>query len=151
VDGKPLAPTIREQIALLTQPQRVPSPFIDEMMALTTPSTPSMLSAPPLQLKKVTSSELGEPLSTRIKNAITVYDLVTQYANINLDAQGRGLCPFHEDEHTSFGVNITGNYWHCWAGCGGGSVIDFWMKWRELHGQSGDFKETIKDLVQRLF
>jgi len=31
----------------------------------------------------------------------------------------------------SFGVSDTGNYWHCFAGCGGGTVIDLWIKWRE--------------------
>jgi hypothetical protein len=41
-----------------------------------------------------------------------------------------GLCPFHDDHHPSFGVNDEGNYWNCFAGCGGGSGIDFWTKWR---------------------
>ena len=35
-----------------------------------------------------------------------------------------GRCPFHDDHRPSFGVNAEGNYWHCFAGCGGGSVID---------------------------
>jgi len=42
-----------------------------------------------------------------------------------------GLCPFHDDHHLSFGVNEEGNYRHCLAGCGGGSVIDSWMRWRK--------------------
>ena len=38
-------------------------------------------------------------------------------------AAGRGCGLI--DLHPSFGVNTEGNYWHCFAGCGGGSVIDF--------------------------
>lgn len=24
------------------------------------------------------------------------------------------------------------NYWSCFAGCGGGTIIDFWMRWSAL-------------------
>ncbi|MHA2433799.1 MAG: CHC2 zinc finger domain-containing protein, partial [Candidatus Thorarchaeota archaeon] len=43
------------------------------------------------------------------------------------------------------GVNDEGNYWHCFAGYGGGSVIDFWMNWREC-----DFTTAIKELAEML-
>jgi DNA primase len=35
------------------------------------------------------------------------------------------LCQFHYDHNPSFGVNDAEYCWHCFAGCGGGSVIDF--------------------------
>jgi hypothetical protein len=58
-------------------------------------------------------------------------EFVSQYVDLKPTARGAiGLCPFHDDHHPSFGVNDEGNYWHCFAGCGGGSVIDFWMKWQ---------------------
>jgi DNA primase len=65
---------------------------------------------------------------------------------VQLDARNTGFCPFHDDQVRSFGVNDSGNFWHCFAGCGGGSVIDFWMKWRTKHGQDGSFTETVRDL-----
>jgi DNA primase len=52
------------------------------------------------------------------------------------------LCPFHNDQHPSLGVNAEKNYWYCFAGCGGGSVIDFWMKWRGC-----DFKTAVTELA----
>jgi hypothetical protein len=44
---------------------------------------------------------------------------------------GIGHCPFHDDEHMSFSVNKRGNYWHCFAGCGGGEIGQFKKKWKE--------------------
>ena len=58
---------------------------------------------------------------------------------------GAGLCPFHEDQHMSFSVNAERNYWHCFSGCGGGSIIDFWMKWQDC-----DFKTAVKELAVML-
>jgi DNA primase len=56
-----------------------------------------------------------------------------------------GRCPFHEDRKPSFGVNGEGNYWQCFAGCGGGSVIDFWMKWKGI-----EFPQAVKGLTEIL-
>ncbi len=41
-----------------------------------------------------------------------------------------GLCRFDDDHNPSFRVNDKSNYWNCWTGCSGGSVVDFWIKWR---------------------
>jgi DNA primase len=82
-------------------------------------------------------------LSERIKASVSVYDFVGQY--VELSPNGRGLCPFHNDQHASFAVDIDQNYWHCFAGCGGGSVIDFWMK-----RQGCDFTTAIHDLADML-
>jgi DNA primase len=71
-------------------------------------------------------------VSEKIKASVTVLEFVSQYVDLKPTESGAvGLCPFHDDHRPSFGVNDEGNYWHCFAGCGGGSVIDFWMKWRE--------------------
>jgi DNA primase len=73
----------------------------------------------------------GVTLSERIKASVAVLEFVSQYVDLKPTASGAvGLCPFHDDHHPSFGVNEEGNYGNCFAGCGGGSVIDFWMKWR---------------------
>jgi DNA primase len=54
-----------------------------------------------------------------------------------------GLCPFHDDRYPSFGVNKEGSLWHCFAGCGGGSVIDFYMRLRGC-----DFTEAVTELAE---
>jgi DNA primase len=54
-----------------------------------------------------------------------------------------GRCPFHEDRKASFGVNREGNYWHSFAGCGRGTIIDFWMKWRDIN-----FSIAIRELSE---
>lgn len=146
-DDKLLSPTIRQQMALLADPMFVPQNFISEICAEVPEMTPRLPHPSPL-LPKVRSNS-GETLSERLKNAIRVYDFVRQY--IELDQFGKGLCPFHDDHIQSFQVNIEANYWSCYAGCGGGSIIDFAMKWRIAHGQDGSFTATIKDLAQELF
>jgi len=88
--------------------------------------------------------ETGDlPVWEKVKQAITVRQLIEQYVDLN--AKGIGKCPFHDDINPSFSVNEKENYWNCFSGCGGGSVIDFWMKMNDL-----DFKEAIDDLVERL-
>lgn len=42
--------------------------------------------------------------------------------------EASALCPFHDDEHPSFSVNLDTGLWHCHAGCGGGDVYSFVMK-----------------------
>lgn len=68
---------------------------------------------------------------------------VTRY--VPLSEKGRGLCPFHDDQASSFAVNDEGNYWSCFAGCGGGSIIDFWMR-----RQNCDFQTAIRELATML-
>ncbi|MBZ0283150.1 MAG: hypothetical protein K8L97_20600 [Anaerolineae bacterium] len=142
--GEPLAPTIREQIAILATPERVPQTFIDHILS-SAPEAKPVFPTPRFQRKNVIT---GDTPSERIKNRVSVYDFVSQY--VELDQSGRGLCPFHDDHVQSFSVNQQDNYWNCFAECGkpsGGSVIDFWMRWRETHGESADFKLTIVELI----
>jgi hypothetical protein len=143
-DGEPLAPTIRQQIALLATPARVPDAFITQILAETPVTSPP---SQPVEFSK-TTIRTGETLSGRIKSAISVQDFVGRY--VALDERGRGLCPFHDDQVLSFQVNRDANFWSCYAGCGGGSVIDFWMKWRAKHGQDGSFTPTVKELAALL-
>jgi DNA primase len=86
-------------------------------------------------------------VSEKIKARVTVLEFVSQYVELKPAASGAiGLCPFHDDHHPSFGVNTEGNYWHCFVGCGGGSVIDFWMKWQKC-----DFATAVRELAEMLF
>ncbi len=143
LDGQPLAPTIREQIQLLTHPERVPAVFVSEVL-----SRLSQEAFSPPERQSSEAVDPNQPLSDRLKQTISVYDYVAQY--VDLDERGRGHCPFHADHHKSLGVNRESNYWHCFAGCGGGSLIDFAMLWREKQGEDDSFTATIKALAGTL-
>lgn len=143
LDNKPLALSIRQQMTILTNPHRVPADYIKEVL-----SQIEVLPSTPPTFEKITAKD-GTSLSERIKRSISVVEFVGRY--VELDSRGRGLCPFHDDHHHSFQVHSGKNFWHCYAGCGGGSLIDFWMKWRKSYGQDSSFKATITDLAQMLF
>jgi hypothetical protein len=134
-DFKPIAPSLTEQIRRLCAPETVPESFLAARLALQ--------SGAPKKAVLGSSENPKLTLSERIKASVSVYDFVSQY--VELSPTGRGKCPFHDDQRASFAVNAEGNYWYCFAGCGGGSIIDFWMK---LKGY--DFKEAVKDLSKRL-
>ncbi|MCA0456145.1 MAG: hypothetical protein LCI00_19360 [Chloroflexi bacterium] len=142
-DGHPLAPTVREQMKILTSPKRVPQTFIDQILAVAPEAKPIFPTKPYIPRPK--NRIVGDTLSERIKNRISVYDFISQYIEIN--ERGFGYCPYHDDQKMSFGVNQEHNFWNCFACETGGSVIDFWMKWRALHGQDPDFRKTMIDLI----
>lgn len=141
--GKPLAPTIRAQLHLLTDPARVPAAFVQDVIL-----RGSHVDHQPVEVAIPLERPEGDQLSNRIKATINVYDFVSQY--VDLDEKGLGHCPFHDDNHKSLSVHISENYWHCFAGCGGGSVIDFAMQWRDMLGEDGSFTATIKALADAL-
>ncbi len=144
VTGQPIATTIREQIFWLTEPIRLTRMYIDRILPRS-PQGKLKILTPEF---KPRAPVAGDTLSETIKNTISVEEFVRQY--VELDQQGKGHCPFHDDQVKSFQVNTGRNYWNCYAGCGGGSVINFWMKWRETHSQDGSFTATIKDLREIL-
>jgi hypothetical protein len=136
--GDHLAPTIREQIKLFSAPQTVPEAAFR--------AYPSFLSSQEETALKKPLEAPADMVSEKIKNRVTVLEFISQYVDLKPTASGAvGLCPFHDDEHPSFGVNDEENYWNCFAGCGGGSVIDFWMKWKGC-----DFTTAITELAEML-
>jgi len=146
-NGTPLAPSIQEQLILLAAPQLVPQEFINAVVARS-PEERQVAPSPTFEKVKEVA---GEKLSDRLVARVSVFDFISQF--VHLDSRGMGYCPFHQDEHKSFQVNIQKNYWNCYAtgsGCGGGSLIHFWQKWREVHGYDPSFKETVTELAQML-
>lgn len=133
--GAPLAPTLREQIMMLQAPQTVPERLFSHYAEYAAAPAPrpvfEAVDAP------------GEHVSDRLKAAISCRDFIASY--VELTPNGRGKCPFHDDQVASFSVNDAENYWHCFAGCGGGSIIDFWMRWRNT-----DFLAAINELAEML-
>jgi hypothetical protein len=135
-NGISLASSIREQIYALKTPEAVPEAAFEAYRSFVPPQPAVAVAEPP--------EELTSTVSERIKASVTVLEFVSQYVDLKPTASGAvGLCPFHDDHHPSFGVNAEGNYWNCWAGCGGGSVIDFWMQWRKC-----DFTTAIRELAE---
>lgn len=133
--GEPIAATLSEQIRILSAPERVPESMFEAYRAvmLEKPQEPA--------LQALSGAE--ETLSAQIKSRVTAYEFIRQY--VDLSPSGRGLCPFHDDHHESFSVNLENNYWNCFAGCGGGSIIDFWMKLQDC-----DFATAVKQLAEQL-
>jgi hypothetical protein len=134
-EGSPLAKTLIDQIHLLSAPRTVPIGAI-AYYRNTASKQPQKAEIKPAEAPSGTLSE-------RIKASVPVLDFVVQY--VELSPSGRGLCPFHDDQRSSFSVNAEQNYWSCFAGCGGGSIIDFWMKWRKC-----DFKNAVRELASKL-
>jgi hypothetical protein len=126
----------REQLAVLSNPQKIP---ISEIMKY-------QYQEPERKRPALIINPGGEaqdlPLWEKVKRQIPVRELVEQYVDLN--AKGTGRCPVHDDEVPSFSVNEKENYWNCFSGCGGGSVIDFWMKLNNM-----DFPEALHDLAEK--
>lgn len=53
-----------------------------------------------------------------------------------------GNCPFHQESVPSFAIYPETNTWCCFAGCGGGDAISFYMKLNNC-----DFKEALEALA----
>ena len=131
----PLAASLAAQVQILSAPKTVPEDFIKRNLTRSPTTRPAPVSGG--------IEHSTKPLSERIKESISVRDFVSRY--VELSPTGRGKCPFHDDQQASFAVNADGNYWHCFAGCGGGSIIDFWMKL-----QGCDFTSAIHQLADIL-
>ena len=131
-DGLDLAPSLVEQIMILSSPKTVPYKLI-EKHKLERPAKPRRISE-------------GDNTWDRIKESVSATEFIGRYMVLKETASGAvGFCPFHEDNVPSFGVNEKGNFWNCFAGCGGGSVIDFWMLYRKI-----DFKTAVDELSEML-
>jgi hypothetical protein len=136
--GESRAPTVREQIHALSEPQTVPKDSFDAYREC----APSEALSSSIGLTENSESVVSE----RIKSSVTALEFISQYIDLRpITSGGVGRCPFHDDHRPSFGVNDEGNYWHCFSGCGGGSVIDFWMKWRGC-----DFTTAVTELAGML-
>jgi hypothetical protein len=53
------------------------------------------------------------------------------------------LCPFHREREASFSIYAAGSRWKCFAGCGGGSAVDFLRLARGL-SQADACRELIR-------
>ncbi len=144
LDDKPIAQTVRDQIRLLSEPDCISPDYLNHILS----KAPAWESPPPTKPFEKVEIPANVPLSEAIKGAVSVRAFVSNYVSLN--DKGIGLCPFHDDHESSFGVDDEGNYWSCFKGCGGGSIIDFWMMWRRKNGQDGSFTPSLLELRQLL-
>ena len=143
-DGRPLAPTLREQIVALKDAETVPEAVFEKFKGIGTDVGRKRRPAPAEALQgPVSTTDEDAPLSDQLKATIPVRQFVLRY--VELSPKGMGLCPFHDDTVDSFGVNDEGNFWHCFACDKGGSIIDFWMQYNDC-----DFQTAIKELAKML-
>ncbi len=119
----------RSQLEALSHPEVIPSADILKYQH-----------EEPVHARAATPVNRELPVWEKIKQRIPIGEMVSKY--VDLDSKGRGRCPFRDDQHPSFSVNFDEGYWHCFAGCGGGSVIDFWMKLNNM-----TFAEAVSDLA----
>ena len=153
-DGQPLAPTIREQIAILAAPPLVQLDFI---LAVVERYTQRIEEEQPPQVqnqKKYSpkSVDTSAPLSQQIKEAVSIDEYVERFGGVKLDRDLMGYCPFHDDQHKSFGVDLNSDPpgWHCFACNMGGSIIDFEMQMRRHRGLAHDFSTTLAEMAKVL-
>ena len=61
----------------------------------------------------------------------------------NGNAQAIGLCPFHNDTHASFSVNLTNGLYNCFACNAKGDVFKFYQDFKKV-----DFKTALKEIAE---
>ncbi len=135
--------TLQEQVDLLAHPMTVPLDFVEAHQYCPGPRSAAQHSAPgEIHFRQ----DGGETTWERVKKSISAYEFISQFVELKPTGSGYvGHCPFHDDQHPSFSVNPKGNYWHCFAGCGGGSIIDFWMAHEGI-----DFPTALSELEEML-
>jgi len=141
-NGQPLALTLREQIYLLENPETVPKETVEHLAYATKVIRKQSTGHVPKK-QKTETEKTPTPLFKQIKQAISVRDFIGQY--VDLSAAGTGLCPFHNDNVESFSVHDERNYWKCFACDKSGSIIDFWMYYRDC-----DFGTAVDQLAGML-
>lgn len=99
----PWGSTLREQLYALQSPDFVSGALLEPFKVSSSPETPKPLPQP---LHEATGY-----FSERLKSRVTVLEFISQYVDLKPNESGAiGLCPFHDDQHPSFGVNDKGNY-----------------------------------------
>ncbi|WP_342431096.1 CHC2 zinc finger domain-containing protein [Neobacillus sp. FSL H8-0543] len=86
-----------------------------------------------------------------IKNHLSIAEALDRYTDANLSKakiykkQFNICCPWHADKNPSLTIYTESNTWHCWAGCGGGDVINLVAKSKNVSNDEA-IKLLIKDL-----
>jgi len=121
--------SIKTQIMKLSAPETIPVDVIDQIQHH---EDPKSIYTPP------------KGSGVEFLKSIPLAQFIAQYVELRQVPSGFvGRCPFHDDRNPSFGINAAGNYWNCFAGCGGGDIFSFWEKYRDI-----DFKTALRELEE---
>ncbi len=145
LDGHDLAQRRRDQIVIVSNPERVSQEVIDGILSVA-PESKKVFEIDRKRLKRYSSDM---PPDVKIKRAVSPIDYISQY--VELDHTGRGLCPFHDDHRQSLKVYDDG--WHCFAGCEGNTIIDFYLKMRgysDLKVSPDDWKHELYLMMKQI-
>jgi hypothetical protein len=148
-----IAPTVREQLAMLIASPLVPRPFFDAVVSRSPVKRPLPQLSPTFLERQ---HYHGKHLSDRVKSVISVFDFVSRHPeySADLDRRGMGLCPFHDDHEDSFSAPPNETYWHCYACDIGGSIIDYqtqvMMRSGRYRGKATEFTDALKEVADLL-
>lgn len=145
LDGHDLAERRRDQLTILAHPERISQQIIDGLLR----AAPEIKKTFQIHSSGIRHYRDDLPPAVQIKQAISPYDFISQY--VDLDPTGKGLCPFHDDHRYSFKVYADG--WHCFAGCEGHTIIDFYIQWQgypSLKLASENWKAVLADMLNLL-
>ncbi len=138
-DGAWIAPTVREQIQLLSDHKSVPEDIFGAYATYGLETREKRVPRPSGVIYDSSDIE-------KVKKAVPLMEFIEAFVDLRPVASGAvGKCPFHDDHNPSFGVNKEGNYWQCFSGCGSGSIIDFWMKLKGI-----EFSQAVNELAELL-
>ena len=143
--GHDLADRRRDQLVLISSPQRLSQEATDRILA----AAPEIKPTFQIDTRRLRRYSVDMPPDERIKRAMSPLDYISQY--VELDHTGRGLCPFHDDHRQSLKVYEDG--WHCFAGCEGNTIIDFYIKWKgysSLTVSNEDWKQVLYEMMKQL-
>jgi len=73
-----------------------------------------------------------ESIFDKVKEKVTIKEVVERIGNLHLDRNGKALCPFHREKTPSFSIKKNENIFKCF-GCGErGDAIHFVAKLKEI-------------------
>ena len=93
---------------------------------------------------------------TKIKRATKLSAYVRRHGGVELHEEGEGRfrssCPIHGgDNESAFAIDDEKGYWTCFkkgAGCGSGSIIDFWIKTK--YGPEAEVRTHLNEAKESL-
>ena len=142
-----------ERLAKKYFPSEFPEKLPEELPEESSEGFPEELKEDALHISPAEAEEEPEGSSDNDLDRIKKHDLrkyLKDRYGIELDAGGRGLCPFHDDHHPSFNVYLDSNgseiwLWKCFTCNISGTVIDFVMRKEEI-----SLEEAVRRLKEEL-
>ena len=98
-----------------------------------------------IEYGKPSTNRLPQKWRERLPDPATYYAAhVPKLSRPNATGWAQGTCPLHDDHNASLSVHVTDarGGWRCFAGCGGGDLVGFYMLLRNLA-----FADAVRELI----